>query len=70
MNVKVDSERGSYTKTLMIFFFPPQGLVHVLEVCHKCGSGHDGTPTMHLHSGNKGYINFIEATEVDSEQGS
>ena len=68
MNVKVDSKRGSYAKITMILFFRPQGSVHVIDACLKCGSGHDCT--MHLHSGSKGYINFIEATEVDSERGS
>ena len=42
--------------TPMIFFFRPQGSVHVLDACHKCGSGRDRTPIMHKHSGNKGYI--------------
>ena len=48
MNVKVDSERGSYAKITMIFFFRPQGSVHVLDACHKCGSGRDCTSTMHI----------------------
>ena len=48
--------------TPMIFFFRPQGSAHVLDACHKCGSGRDRTPTMHLHSGNKGYIKFDKAT--------
>ena len=58
MNVKLDSKQGIHEKPHMIFFFWLQGSIHILDTCHKYGLGNDHTRTIHLHSGNQGFVNL------------